>query len=216
VCGSGGEAAEVEAARQRGGDGNFLAHGVGKAGCDGFVGAVPVVGAFEQGGEHFRGAEAGLGGVASGQRGGVAVEHVGLIAQLGGVAHGDAPRRVDHHLRVGGHGDAVTGHCDVAGATDGDAVHMHGHRGRVALERVVDGQAVHHAAAEAVDAQGDRVSIERGDVAHEGGGDHVAFVPGVADVAVNEDFGGLAFSGLGCSLDLIPRRGGGFAHAGSG
>ena len=149
---------------------------------------------------------AALAGIAGGHGGSVFVEHVGLVAQFGRIADGDAPGRVDHQHGIRGHGDAVAGHGDVAGAGDRHAVDLHVDRGLVALQRIEDGQAIRHRTAVAVDAQGDGIDIERGQLAHQVGGDDAVFVPAVADVAVDVDFSSAGASGsrFALGLDLIP------------
>ncbi len=201
------EAREVEAAGQRCGHGHFVAHFVGKAFCLGFVCREPVVFAIGQQGQGVFVGFAALVGVGAGHGFGVAVQNVGLLAHVVGVAIRECPRGVDHHLAVLCHGDGVARHGDVAGAADGHAIHKHVHGGFVAAQGVVDGQAIGHAAAVAVDAQVDGVGLQRRQVAHQFTGHHAVFVPAVADVAVDQHLGGLgrlARCHRGRCFDFVP------------
>ena len=132
---------------------------------------------------------AGFVGVAGGHGTGPHVEHVGVLAQLGAVAGDIAPRRVDHQRGVFRHFHRIAGHGDQAGDAGGDAVDAGGDMRRMALDGVVDGDAVGNRTAVAIDAQGDGVHIQCGDVAHEIRSRHRFAPPRFADVAVDKQLG---------------------------
>ena len=201
------EARQVEAAGQRCGHGHLVAHFVGKSFGLGFIGQEPVVFAIGQQGQGVFVGFAGLVGIGAGHGFGVAVENVGLLAHVAGVACGNRPRAVNHHLGVIRHGDRVARHGDVAGAADGHAIHKHVHGGFVAAQGVVDGQAIGHAAAVAVDAQVDGVGLQCRQVAHQFAGHYAVFIPAVTDVAVDQHLGRLgrfAFCHRGRCFDFVP------------
>ena len=201
------EARQVEAAGQRCGHGHLFSHFVGKAFGLGFVGQEPVVFAIGQQGQGVFVGFAALVGVGAGQGFGVAVQNVGLLAHVAGVASSNRPGAVNHHLGVFRHGDRVARHGDVACAADGHAIHKHVHGGFVAAQGVVDGQAIGHAAAVAVDAQVDGVGLQCRQVAHQFAGHYAVFVPAVADVAVDQQLcrlGRLARCLRNACLEFVP------------
>jgi hypothetical protein len=79
------------------------------------------------------------------------IERLGRGAHVG-CGTCDEPRGVVQHQHgVSGHDDLVARHGDHAGDRGGDAVDPHGDHGIVVLKRVVDGDAVEHGTARAVD-----------------------------------------------------------------
>ncbi len=174
----------------RGGQWHRRDHGVDELGCQRLFGRVPMVFAI---GQQYQGGGlvAGAGGIAGRHRFRIGVQHVGLLAQIDRIAPGVVePGRMDHHQRVVGHLNGVTGHRDQAGDRGGHAVDDGGHVRLVTAQRVEDGDAVRDRTTIAVDAHGDLIDIQRGDLAHEIlGGDRFA-IPGFADVTVDQDLGG--------------------------
>jgi hypothetical protein len=83
------------------------------------------------------------------------VEGIGHPAHVCGRSHDQTRGIVQHQHGVGRHDHLVAGHGDHRGDRRRDAVDQHRDPAIVALERVVDGDAVEHRAARAVDAQGE-------------------------------------------------------------
>ena len=187
-------------AGQHGGSGH---HAIGKTRIDRLVGGVPMVIAISQQGQHFLFGFAGLACVAGAHGIGPSVQHVGGAAQLGAVATGIRPGRVNHHGGVFGHLDAITGHGNQAGNGCGQSIDHHGHAGLVALHGIVNGDAIGHSAANAVDAHRDGVGIQRVQLFDEAGGAHRLVIPPArADVAIDQNF-----SRCGCPLRGAGHRG---------
>jgi len=173
-----------------GGDGLRGGDGVNEACGLCFFGAVPVVFAVGQKGDDFVVCLAGLADVAAGHGLGVFVQGVSHVAHVVAVARCDAPRGMDHEQRVFGHFYRVTGHCDQAGDGIGGGFDADGDVCGVALDGVVDGDAIGHAAAIAVDADGDQIGINGGNVFDELLGGNGFVPPAFADVAEDVNLGG--------------------------
>ena len=96
-------------------------------------------------------AGAGLVPVGGDHRGRHLVQRVRRRAHVGGRARGQPGGFVQHEHRVLGHHDLVARHRDHARDRSGDAVNPDRDPGLVALQRVVDRDAIEHRAARAVD-----------------------------------------------------------------
>ena len=205
----------VAALRQRltrgGSNGGGIGDAVDQAQRQRLGGGVVVVFAVGQQGQHVFGF-AGLLRVAGGHGLGPGVQLVGLVAQLGGIACGICPGRVNHVDGVFSHAHGVTAQGDQAGNAHGHAVNLGGDVGAVAAHGVVDGQAIGHAAAQAVDAHGDGIHVQRLQLGDKAAGAGGFFPPAFANVAINQNFcGGLHTSrcgGLrGFAADGVPAGG---------
>ena len=194
-----------------GSNGGGIGNAVNQAQRQRLGGGVVVVFAVGQQGQHVFGL-AGFLRVAGGHGLGPGVQLVGLIAQLGGVACGIRPGRVNHVDGVFGHAHGVAAQGNQAGNAHGHAVNLGGDVGAVAAHGVVDGQAIGHAAAQAVDAHGDGIHVQRLQLGDKAAGAGGFFPPAFANVAINQNFcGGLHASrcgGLrGFAADGVPAGG---------
>ena len=183
----------VAALRQRltrgGSNGGGIGDAVNQAQRQRLGGGVVVVFAVGQQGQHVFGL-AGFLRVAGGHGLRPGVQLVGLVAQLGRVACGIRPGRVNHVDGVFGHAHGVTAQGDQAGDAHGHAVNLGGDMGAVAAHGVVDGQAIGHAATQAVDAHGDGIHVQRLQLGDKAAGAGGFFPPAFANVAINQNFGG--------------------------
>ncbi|MCY1536253.1 hypothetical protein D9M68_717010 [compost metagenome] len=77
----------------------------------------------------------------------VAVEEIGVLAQIVRITDLPAPGFVDHQPSVFGHEYALAGHGHHRGHRAGNAVDVPVHLTRQAAQQVVDEEAIHHIAA---------------------------------------------------------------------
>ena len=131
------------------------------------------------------GALSALGGVGSDHVGPDLVEELGLVAELGGVSHGDAPGIMNHVESVGGHLDWHTGEGDDGGHGGGEALDLDLYVAAT-LECVEDGVAVEDFSTWGMDLEDDAVGSGDGLEV----GDELLGADAIhADLVENGDFG---------------------------
>ena len=109
--------------------------------------------------------------------------------KAGAVATGIRPWRMNHHGGVFGHLHAITRHGDQAGNGCGQSIDHHGHAGFVALHGIVNGDAICHGPAYAVDPHRDGVGVQRVQLFDKAGGaDRLVIPPACANVAIDQNF----------------------------
>ena len=139
-----------------------------------------------QPGHHIFGCLAGLTGIADGHCLSPFVQFIGTNPHLGCVADSNRHRRVNHHDSVFRHG--VFGRQrDQAGDTRRHPVNVNCDIARMALDGVVDRQAVRNRPANRIDADDDLIIFQCIEIAHKVGGTYRLFPPAFADVAVDVD-----------------------------
>ena len=152
----------------------------------------------------FVGGFTGFFGIGRDQHGLDLVQQVGIVAHVVGVAAGDPPGFVDHHHGIFRHDDGVPHHRNHRRHRGGKAVDIHGFAGRMAVEQVVNGNAVKDVAARGMDVQVDMVEVaQRFHAAGKLAGRHAP----VTNLVVNINIGGLVTAGLHAEPAFIARRG---------
>ena len=180
-----------------GGNGDGVRDFVDQAQGQGFFGGEVVVFAIGQPALDV-GLGYALGDKAGGNGGAVRIERIGVLAQLDCIAVEATPRCMHHEQGVGCHAARAAGLGDQAGDAVSATIDLGHHGGLVALERVVDGNAIGDATAVAVDAHRELSNIERGDIAHKVFGGNGVVPPALANVTVNQHLCG-ALHARGCS-----------------